>query len=116
MPFASSTVSSSDATVETVHASTAANVYVDIARDASTRAAFNGFPASAQTCRRASPATTFTRISARLWAGITRRAFGGIDRAPRFRGASLGDAADELAGIGRPHHQPLARLDPLARR
>ena len=55
-------------------ASTALNVYVDIARDASTRAVLIGFPASAQISRAASswrlaiPAVILTRISARLCA------------------------------------------------
>jgi len=56
-------------------ASTAANVYVDIARDASTRAVLIGFPASSEIVRATSswrrpisPAT-LTRISARLCAG-----------------------------------------------
>ena len=58
-----------------VRASTAANVYVDIARLASTRAAFIGLPASSEirratsSCRRPSAPATRTRISARLCAG-----------------------------------------------
>src|SRR5579864_201575 len=58
-----------------LRASTAANVYVDIAREASTRAVLIGLPASSQIVRATSswrlpmrPAT-FTRISARLCAG-----------------------------------------------
>src|SRR5579862_620853 len=56
-------------------ASTAANVYVDIARDASTRAVLIGLPASSQivratsSCRRPINPATLTRISARLCAG-----------------------------------------------
>src|SRR3954454_23769821 len=62
-----------------VRASTALNVYVDIARDASTRAVLIGFAASAQiscaasSCRRARPAVILTRISARLCAGSGSR-------------------------------------------
>ena len=58
-----------------LRASAAATVYVDIARLASTRAAFIGFPASAQivlatsSWRRPSWAATRTRISARRCAG-----------------------------------------------
>ena len=58
-----------------LRASTAANVYVDIARDASTRAVLIGFPASSQivratsSCRRPINPATLTRISARLCAG-----------------------------------------------
>ena len=58
-----------------LRASTAANVYVDIARAASTRAAFRGLPASSEitratsSWRRPRPAATRTRISARLCAG-----------------------------------------------
>src|SRR5256885_1938104 len=56
-------------------ASTAANVYVDIARDASTRAVLIGFPASSEivratsSCRRPMRPAVLTRISARLCAG-----------------------------------------------
>ena len=58
-----------------LRASTAANVYVDIAREASTRAVLIGLPASSQivratsSCRRPMSPATFTRISARLCAG-----------------------------------------------
>ena len=58
-----------------LRASTAAKVYVDIARCASTRAVFNGLPASSEisratsSWRRPSAAATRTRISARLCAG-----------------------------------------------
>ncbi len=69
-----------DASIGTIspaslRASTAANVYVDIARLVSTLAALSGLPASAEiwraisSCLRAIPATTLTRISARLCAG-----------------------------------------------
>ena len=62
-----------------LRASTAANVYVDIARCASTRAAFIGLPASSEicratsSCRRPSAPATRTRISARLCAGSGSR-------------------------------------------
>ena len=62
-----------------LRASTAAIVKVDIARDASTRAALSGFPASAaiswatSSCRRPSCPATRTRISARLCAGSGSR-------------------------------------------
>ena len=58
-----------------VRAATAANVYVDTARCASTRAAFIGLPASAlivraaSSCRSASRRATVSRIRARSWAG-----------------------------------------------
>jgi hypothetical protein len=58
-----------------LRASTAENVYVDIARLVSTFAALSGLPASAEiwaaisSWRRAIPATVLTRISARLCAG-----------------------------------------------
>ena len=62
-----------------LRASTAANVYVDIARFASTRAAFIGLPASSEisratsSWRRPSRPATLTRISARLCAGSGSR-------------------------------------------
>ncbi len=62
-----------------VRASTAAIVYVDIARATSTRAALSGLPASAVICRATSSArlprapATRTRISARLCAGSGSR-------------------------------------------
>ena len=62
-----------------LRASTAAIVYVDIARATSTRAAFSGLPASAEISRAASSArrpsapATRTRISARLCAGSGSR-------------------------------------------
>ena len=62
-----------------LRASTAAKVYVDIARCASTRAAFIGLPASSEmiratsSWRRPSAAATRTRISARLCAGSGSR-------------------------------------------
>ena len=73
-----------DASIGTIspaslRASTAANVNVDIARFASTRAAFIGFPASSQisratsSWRRPSCPATLTRISARLCAGSGSR-------------------------------------------
>ena len=37
-----------------------------------------------------------------------------VDRAPRLVGAALRDAADDVAGVGRAHLDPLAGLDPLA--
>ena len=69
-----------DASIGTIapasfRASTAENVYVDIARLASTRAAFIGLPASSEisratsSWRRPSAPATRTRISARLCAG-----------------------------------------------
>ena len=60
-------------------ASTAAIVYVDIARATSTRAALSGLPASAaiwraaSSARRPSAPATRTRISARLCAGSGSR-------------------------------------------
>ena len=73
-----------DASIGTIspaslRASTAANVKVDIAREASTRAALSGLPASAEivcatsSWRRPSWPATRTRISARLCAGSGSR-------------------------------------------
>ncbi len=70
----------SDASIGTtspasLRASTAANVYVETARDASTRAVLIGFPASAQivcaisSCRSRSNAAVRSRIAARSCAG-----------------------------------------------
>ena len=58
-----------------LRASTAANVYVETAREASTRAALSGFPASAQivcamsSCRWQRRAATRSRMAARSCAG-----------------------------------------------
>src|SRR3954453_6723075 len=80
-----------------LRASTAANVYVDIARIASTRAAFIGLPAPSEitratsSWRRPSAPATLTRISARLCAGIGSRIAASaassawrVSRAPAF--------------------------------
>src|SRR5712691_6771475 len=74
-PIGLRTVKPSLPSPASLRASTAANVYVDIARDASTRAALIGLPASSEIVRATSswrrpirPAT-LTRISARLCAG-----------------------------------------------
>ena len=107
-----------------LRASTAAIVYVDIARCASTRAAFIGLPASSEIRRAASswrrprqPATR-TRISARLCAGSGSRiaALGGVDRAPRLGRAGLRDPADDVAGERRADLEPVARSRSTRRR
>src|SRR5207248_10117308 len=77
-------------------ASTAANVYVDIARDASTRAVLIGFPASSEivratsSCRRPIRPAVLTRISARLCAGSgDSSAFAAASTARRASSAPL---------------------------
>ena len=98
-----------DASIGTIspasfRASTAAIVYVDMARATSTRAALSGLPASAVICRATSSAllpsapATRTRISARLCAGsgarIARSAASTAARvasAPAFATRATGD-------------------------
>ena len=65
---------------------------------------------------RAIPATTLTRISARLWAGSgSAMAFSAASIAACASSApAFATRADDLARKGRAHLEPLARLDPLA--
>ena len=46
--------------------------------------------------------------------GLLHRRLGGVDGAPGLRRAGLRDSADDLAGVGRAHVDPVAGLDPLA--
>ncbi len=105
-----------------LRASTAAIVNVETARCASIRAAFIGFPASAQIVRATSSwrsaraAAVRSRIAARSWAGSgsLHRALGRVDCPPRLVGARLRNPSDDRAVVGRAHLDPLAGLDPLA--
>ena len=101
-----------------VRAATAANVNVDTARCASTRAVLIGLAASLamsranSSTRSASRRAAVSRISARFHGGersaSTRAAFAARDRAVDLRRTALGDPAEERVVVRR------ADLDPLA--
>ena len=105
-----------------LRASTAAMVYVDIARATSTRAAFSGFPASALIVRAASSARvpsasgdTDEDLRA-LVSGqrLAHRLLRRVDRPTGFLGAAPRDARHERVVVRRTHLEPVAGLDPVA--
>jgi hypothetical protein len=102
-----------------VRASTAAIVYVDIARATSTRAALSGFPASAL-IRRVGAAPERSRDADEDLGALVggqralHRALSRINSATGLLVAAAGDAPDEPAVVRRADLEPFVGLDPHA--